>query len=198
MSAALKIAGQKFNRLTAWARVWTNEDNKVVWFFDCECGGIEIATAKDVVNGHIKSCGCLLSEKTATRNRENKTHGMKSTPEYQAWASMKNRCSNRKDRVFLDYGARGISVCARWTGENGFQNFFADMGPRPIGFTKTGRPEYSLDRWPNNDGNYEPSNCRWATYKEQNKNRRRFRAVEKFSIEELQAALSKKLKGQNV
>jgi hypothetical protein len=192
MSVALKIAGQKFNRLTATKRVGTTKDNKAIWLFECDCGRATLVTAKEVKRGHVKSCGCLQREAVVRLNVKRKTHGMKGTPEYQAWASMKNRCTNPKDKVFEDYGSRGITVCDRWM--ESFENFIIDMGPRPIGTTFGGKPEYSLDRI-NNDGNYEPGNCRWATRKQQTNNRRRFRAIEKFSIAELQAALSKKLKG---
>lgn len=83
------------------------------------------------------------------------------TPEYKAWASMKARCSNSKRHNYHRYGGRGICVCERWLK---FENFLADMGPRPS-------PSHSLDRYPNNDGNYEPGNCRWATRVEQAGNR---------------------------
>lgn len=90
-------------------------------------------------------------------------HSRRYTPEYVAWEHMKQRCNNKKHPAFHHYGGRGITVCERWA--NSFENFFDDMGERPS-------PKHSLDRYPNNDGNYEPSNCRWATDKEQVNNRR--------------------------
>lgn len=89
------------------------------------------------------------------------THGMTKTPEYAAWMAMKMRCLNPRNAEFVRYGARGIAVCDRWIAS--FENFFEDIGPRPDG--------HSLDRI-DNDGNYEPGNCRWATITEQGRNKR--------------------------
>jgi len=96
------------------------------------------------------------------------THGQSYSSEYRIWHNMRTRCRNPKSPNFHRYGGRGISVCARW---NRFANFFEDMGPRPSS-------EHSLDRYPNNDGNYEPGNCRWATRDEQNRNKLGNRYVE--------------------
>ncbi len=91
------------------------------------------------------------------------THGLTKTPEYRTWCSMKSRCKYPAHVSWKDYGGRGIQVCERWL--HSFENFLADMGKRP--------PGTSIDRWPNNDGNYQPGNCRWATSLQQNRNRRR-------------------------
>jgi hypothetical protein len=90
-------------------------------------------------------------------------HGMRHTKEYQTWRAMKDRCDSKTPANWRVYGGRGITVCERW--RTSFLNFLADMGQRP-------GPEYSLDRYPNNDGNYEPGNCRWATQMEQVANSR--------------------------
>lgn len=93
------------------------------------------------------------------------SHGMTKTPEYRAWASMRQRCANPKSARYDNYGGRGISVCDRW---QSFEAFFADMGPRPTS-------EHSIDRI-DNDGNYEPGNCHWATRSEQQQNKRAYPA----------------------
>lgn len=91
-------------------------------------------------------------------------HGMHKTSEYQAWRDLGQRCYNQNSRLYRYYGARGICVCERWRGENGFTRFIEDMGKKPS-------PEFSIDRI-DNDGNYEPGNCRWATKKQQRMNQR--------------------------
>jgi len=92
------------------------------------------------------------------------THGMSYSSEYKVWAGMKGRCADKKQK---SHGGRGITVCERW---QSFENFYADMGPRPS-------DKHSIERI-DNDGNYEPSNCRWATLSEQMRNTRRNRIVE--------------------
>ena len=96
------------------------------------------------------------------------THGMRNTPEYQAWNGMKARCHNPNDKAFKWYGARGVIVCKKW--RSSFAAFFADVGARPSRL-------HSIDRFPNPLGNYEPENCRWATDKQQNRNRGEFNST---------------------
>ena len=118
--------------------------------------------------GRTQSCGCVTS---VLRSRAQTTHGDtigKKTPEYKAWLGMKERCYNKNHTNYKDWGGRGIKVCKRWI--NSFPNFLKDMGRKPKGTL--------LDRI-NNNGNYTPKNCRWATMQQSNKNRRKFRRAAK-------------------
>jgi hypothetical protein len=123
----------------------------------CQCGIEKIIRGYQLTAGKTVSCGCLRNERTVARST---THGLYGTPENRVWASMRDRCRNPNASGFRHYGGRGITVCERW---NSFENFLADMGPRPQGS--------SLDRIEVN-GNYEPGNCRWATPAQQAINRR--------------------------
>ncbi len=108
--------------------------------------------------GHTKSCGCLNKEIITI-------HGLNKTTEYNSWKGFINRCYNKTNKNFINYGKRGIGVCKRWRDSiNGVKNFIQDMGSKP-------GPEYSIDRIDNN-WHYEPSNCRWTTITEQNRNMR--------------------------
>lgn len=134
------------------------------WLFRCDCGGTATCPSSRVQQGHTASCGCLVKIVTAAMAKErNTTHGNSYSAEYKAWHAMKSRCAETKGRVAKDYADRGIKVCDRWA--NSFENFLADVGRKPS-------PQHSLDRFPNNDGPYEPGNVRWATREEQMLNTR--------------------------
>jgi hypothetical protein len=127
----------------------------------CDCGEVRPVMLANLTSGNTTSCGCFRDKATGDRLR---THGKRHTTEFRVWSLMRNRCSNPRTLGYADYGARGITVCDRWRhAHGGFENFLADMGPRPNGT--------SLDRR-DNDGNYEPGNCRWATRQEQARNKR--------------------------
>lgn len=163
------ITGLKFNRLLAIEETPHRSANHIVWKFLCDCGNFHLAPATEVKLGRTKSCGCLLTEflKT-TKTTHGATRGRKYTPAYASWISMKQRCDLPTHKSFAYYGGRGIAICARW---REFENFLSDMGEPPLG--------HSLDRIDYN-GHYEPSNCRWATQEQQQKNRSSNRNLEAF------------------
>lgn len=128
----------------------------------CDCGNETNVYSYSLLSGGTKSCGCLKG-----RTKRKDGHGLINTKEYRAWGHMKSRCMNPLDKAYRYYGARGISVCERWLS---FQNFFSDMGMSPSA-------DHSIDRIDNN-GNYCPGNCRWATIKEQRRNKRDNRVID--------------------
>jgi len=170
--------GCDFGRLTCLHRVDPPEsvvnDGYRYYLCQCSCGNEVVVQLTHLLSGHTKSCGCLSSELSAERARLLKTtHGMYGTKEYNSWNAMVDRCTNAKYHRYGDYGGRGIKVCDRWL--NSVENFYSDMGDKPIGM--------SIDRI-DNDGDYTPDNCRWATAKEQSRNRRNNRLIEGKSMAE--------------
>lgn len=155
--AIKNIVGNKFGRLTVMSFAGTSS-GRSRWDCRCDCGNTIIVVGGSLISGNTKSCGCFNLE--GRRNRK-LTHGQHGSPEYNTWGHMIARCERPSCKDFQYYGARGIKVCDRW---REFSNFFADMGKKPS-------PKHSIDRI-NNNGNYEPSNCYWATHKEQMRNRR--------------------------
>lgn len=154
--------GDRFGRLVVIKQLAPDRHQKTRWRCRCDCGRVVDANGSHLRSGHTTSCGCGKVEAFGDRNR---THGMSHLPEYMIWKLMKQRCYWRAHRYFKDYGGRGIRVCARW--RKSFANFLADVGHRPT-------PRHSLDRYPDNDGDYKPTNVRWATPKQQAANKRAY------------------------
>lgn len=151
---------QRYGLLTAVTFVGRDKHRGAFWLFKCDCGKEKVILANNVRRGLSVSCGCYQKKTMSVRNT---THGLShKIPEYKSWTEMRARCLNPDSSAYPNYGGRGIKVCKRW---DKFKNFLEDMGPRPSLL-------HSLDRWPDNDGDYKPSNCRWATDKEQNRNKR--------------------------
>ena len=142
--------GDKFNKLTA-IKFIEKRNSQQYWLFICDCGIEKVIRVENVKIGHTKSCGCLQKEIK---------HGMIKTRVYKSWQSMKDRCLNKNNPAYKNYGDRGITICDEWLD---FENFLKDMGERLKG--------KSIDRI-NNNGNYCKENCQWATQKEQNNNTR--------------------------
>lgn len=151
----------RFGRLVTVCEISPDSYGKRRWACKCECGKLVFATSSALSLGKIKSCGCLKFD-----SPEFQTHGMSRQPTYVSWRNMWTRCTNPAYKQYADYGGAGVTVCERW---KSFENFLADMGSRP--------EEMSLDRI-NPFGNYEPSNCRWATRLEQSRNTRGRVAIE--------------------
>jgi len=149
------LIGMTFGRWTVLDKAPRDKFGFAHWTCLCKCGNIKTVSENTLIRGKSTSCGCITSEINSQRG----THHQTKTRIYRAWRHMRTRCENPKYNGYKNYGGRGITICDRWLC---FDNFFQDMSPHP-------GEGYSLDRI-DNDGNYEPSNCRWATRKQQSSN----------------------------
>lgn len=155
------LVGQKFGRLTVIAFARIGKRWRARWICRCDCGKEIEVDGSSLKQGNTRSCGCLKAEVSRTVR---KTHGKSRTALYRIWACMIGRCERATDAKYQSYGARGIHVCERW---HDFQLFLDDVSKLP----HFGEKGFSLDRV-NNNGDYAPDNVRWATLKEQARNKR--------------------------
>lgn len=151
------FTGRVFGRLTVLSHENKRKNGYIVWKCQCECGNICYKKSLDLKTSY-GSCGCYTIEKSKEHNTK---HGKTYSREYNSWQGAKSRCLNKNNKDYPRYGGRGIKVCDRWL--ESFDNFYEDMGDRPEGYT--------LDRIDPN-GNYGPSNCRWADSYTQNHNKK--------------------------
>lgn len=150
----------RFGRLTVIGEARRSDEHRKISCV-CDCGESVVVALSSLRTRLTTSCGCWRKERATI-------HGMQNTAEYRAWKKMLQRCYYRGQRGYHNYGGRGIEVCEEW--KTSFQVFYAHVGKRPSA-------KHSLDRFPNNNGNYEPGNVRWATMSEQHLNSRRSRSA---------------------
>jgi len=185
MALAKDITGFRSGRLVAIKPTKERKNSCVVWEAKCNCGKTCFVRGRSMISGFTRSCGCLLDEARSMVGKSNTKHGLTKTTEYHSWMAMRRRCDGKSGKYEnKNYHERGIRVCKRWLGQDGFINFIHDVGNKP-------HPSYTLDRI-DNDGNYDPENVRWASPKEQGKNRRKFGTLQNFTTKELLDELNRR------
>ena len=161
MSKINNLTGKRFGKLIVIKQCGSNKNGRALWLCQCDCGNKKIILGSSLITNLTQSCGCYNKE---ILKNVNSTHRMSYTKLYKVWQGMKTRCYNEKFLYYKNYGGRGIKICNEWL--NNFEIFY-------IWAINNGYKEnLTIDRI-NNDGNYEPSNCRWITRAEQNRNQRK-------------------------
>jgi len=165
MGSFIDLTGQRFGRLTVQKIAGRNNQGGIVWSCVCDCGNVVKVTTGCLNNGHTTSCGCYRRDNTTMRKT---VHGGRKTKLYKVWQGMRERCFYPSHSFYKYYGGRGITVCEEWA--NSFEAF------REWALANGYRDGLTIDR-KNTDGPYSPDNCRWATQKEQQSNRRNNRWI---------------------
>jgi hypothetical protein len=155
--------GERFGILTVIEPAGKAKSGHMQWKCLCDCGKETVALGHNIRKGNTTSCGCRWR-----KHGQSNGNGGRPTSTYKRWGGILDRCTNPNNKKYHLYGGRGITVCDRW--RESFTAFLEDMGERPS-------KKHSLDRYPDQNGNYEPGNCRWATIREQNRNKSSNRLV---------------------
>lgn len=155
------LTGKRFGRLTVIG-VEDNGKRQTYYACQCDCGNVKVIRADALISGATKSCGCIKKEQDKTNLTANHRHKMSGTRLYNIWSGLKGRCNNPNDPRYDRYGGRGISVCEEWN--KSFQSFY------DWAISNGYSDDLTIDRI-DNDGNYDPTNCKWSTNKEQCNNR---------------------------
>lgn len=159
MPARLDIIGHRYGRLVAVERK-ESRGRCTMWLCKCDCGAETVVMTQSLRSGLTRSCGCLqIGTAALLAGRVCKTHGMRQSPEYSVWCGIKRRCQNKNEACYPRYGGAGVQCLY-----DGFEAFFADVGPRPSA-------AHQIDRI-DSAGSYEPGNCRWVTVTQQQRNRK--------------------------